>query len=143
MTPEEAVQTRLRSLAAITALVSTRVYVDKAPQDPTFPFIRITLVDDTSDYHLRGESGLKRAHVQVESYAKEVSGVDPYALAAAVADAVHGAGDGTALSGWKGEIGSPVFAVARCARVERTRNYDPDERRVVRICQDYQIDYKT
>lgn len=123
MTVEEAVVARLLSLGAVTALVSTRVYLDKLPQSPTYPCLRVTLISEQGRTHLRGADALKPARVQVDAYARENSGVDPYALVATVAAAVHGDDDGTRLEGWAGEIGSPASRVHGCHRVDRRRSY--------------------
>lgn len=140
MTAEEAVRTRLLAVAAVTALVSTRIYMDKLPQSPTYPCARVTLISETGAAHLRGADAVKPARVQVDAYAREVSGVDPYALANAVAAAIHGDDDGSALSGWAGDIGgSPASHVQGCQRLERRRYYDPDELRVITVSQDYQV----
>lgn len=141
MTVETIVIDRLLAISALTALVSTRVYLDKLPQQPTYPCVRVTLISEQEDYHLRG-GGMKTARVQVDAFAKEVSGVDPYALAAAVADAVHGDDAGSGLSGWSDAIGSPASHVQGCFRIDRRRQYDPDELRVLTMSQDYQIAYR-
>ncbi len=79
--------------------------------------------------------------MQVDAYAREVSGVDPYALAVTVAEAIHGDDAGSGLSGFSGAIGSPAFRIAGMFRRERQRAYDPDELRVLRISQDYKVDF--
>lgn len=142
MTVEEAVRARLLTLTALTALVSTRIYLDKLPQSPTYPCVRVSLVDELSDYHLRGGEGVRRARVQVDAFAREVSGVDPYALAVTVADVIHGEDDGTGLSGWAGGIGSPAFQVFGIFRIDRRRSYDPEELRVLTMSQDYQVAFR-
>lgn len=139
MTAEEAVRARVLAITAVTALVSTRVYLDKLPQTPTYPCVRVTLVSERSTYHLRGEDGCRPARVQVDAFARERSGVDPYALAAAVADAIHGDGAGSGLSGFVGAIGSPAFEIFGIFRVDRRRYYDPEELRVITVSQDYQL----
>ncbi len=142
MTVEDAVVARLLSLADVTALVSTRVYLDKLPQSPTYPCVLVQQVSEPEDYHLRGGSATKTSRVQVDAFAREVSGVNPYALASAVAAAVHGDEAGGALSGWIGEVGSPALEVLGCFRVDRRRMYDPDELRVLTMSQDYQVTYR-
>ncbi len=140
MTVEEAVRLRILSLAAVLALVSTRVYLLKLPQSPTYPCVRVTLVSGQTSYHNRGENSLKAARVQVDALAKEFSGVDPYALAALVAAEMHGDGAGSGLSGWQGTIGSPLFAVDAIFRIDLPRPYyDPEELRIVTVSQDYQV----
>ena len=86
-----------------------------------------------------GDTELTRARVQVDAYAKELSGVDPYALASAVADAIQGDGAGSGLGGFQGDIGSPSVQVQAMFQLERRRAYDPEELRVLTISQDYQI----
>lgn len=142
MTPEEAIRTRLLALATVTALVGTRVYLDKLPQSPTYPCVRVSLVSEQSTYHMRGEDGLRSASVQVDAYAREVSGVDPYALAVAVAEAVHGDEAGSGLSGFAGTIGSPGVQVYGVFRTDRRRSYDPDELRVLTMSQDYRVHFR-
>ena len=81
-------------------------------------------------YHLRGVDALTVARVQTDVYAADASGVDAYAVAEAVADAVDGA-----LSGIKGDLGTPpgrhvagAFRISRRAQFEtgsRARSADP------------------
>lgn len=142
MTVEDAVIARLASLVAVTALVSTRIYLDKLPQEPTYPCVRVQLIDEQEEYHLRGGSATKRARIQIDAFAKEQSGVSPYALAATVADAIHGDDAGSAMSGWVGLIASPALEILAALRVDRRRSYDPDELRVVTMSQDYQVTYR-
>jgi len=142
VTAEDAVIARLLALSAVTALVSTRVYLDKLPQSPTYPCIRVTLVSEQGSGHLRGADALKPALVQVDAFAREVSGVDPYAMVNAVAAAVHGDDAGSGLSGWAGDVGgSPASHVQGCQRIDRRRSYDPDELRVITMSQDYQVHF--
>ena len=145
MTVEEAVRTRVAAIAAVTALAGARVYLDVLPQSPVYPAVRVQLVDDIDGYHLRGPVGTKTARVQVDAYAREASGADPYAQAKSLAAVIAGDGavsSATGLSGWKGAIGSPPFTVAGCFRVARTRRYDPAELRVVTMSQDFVVWYR-
>lgn len=145
MTVEQAIWTRVLALSPVTALVSTRVYLERLPQSPTYPAVRVQEVDDPSSYHLRGPQRLGKARVQVDAFAAEASGVDPYASGAALAAAIHGDGFGasaTGLSGWIGSIGSPAFEVLGCFRVDRRRSYDPDELRLVTMSLDYYVWYR-
>lgn len=145
MTVEEAVRTRVLALTPVTTLVSARVYLDKLPQSPTYPAVRVQLISDPRDQHLRGPNATQRARVQVDCYASESSGVDPYARALAVSEAVEGdgLGDGASgLAGWIGTIGSPAFSVLNAVPTERKRFYDPDELRLVTMSQDYLVTYR-
>lgn len=141
MTPETAVTDRLLAIGALTALVSTRVYQLRLPQSATFPAVRVQLVGEVEDVHLRGASGLSRTRVQVDAFDRESSGADPYAGAADVAEAIHGDGSGNGLAGWIGEAGgSPAtIAVRTVLRVDRFVDYEPGEMRLVRVRQDYHV----
>lgn len=145
MTVEESVRQRLLQLTDLTALVSTRIYLDKLPQSPTYPCVRVTLISDPREQHLRGPNSVRTARIQVDSYASESSGVDPYARVIAVADAVEGdgLGDGASgLSGWIGAIGSPALSILDADPGDRRRSYDPQELRLLTMSQDYMISYK-
>lgn len=142
MTVEEAIAARVADLAPVTALVSSRVYLDRLPQAVTYPAVLVQLVSDPPQYHLRGRK--YRARVQVDAYAREASGVDAYAAAANLAAAIDGDGKGpaaTGLSGWKGSVGSPPFVILGCFRTSRLRRYDPDELNLLTMSQDYFVDY--
>lgn len=139
MTPEEAVRAVLQTFGPVTALVSTRIHLQKYPQSPTYPCVRVLIVSEQTVPHLRGIDGLKSARVQVDASAKELSGIDPYALAAAVADTVYGDGAGGGLAGYHGDIGSPAFHVDSIVPIDRRSFYDPDELRVLTISQDFRV----
>jgi hypothetical protein len=145
MTVEEAIRARILMLSAVTAVVGTRVWLDKLPQSPIYPCARVQLIDDPASYHLRGPDGTTRARVQVDAYAKEGAGGDPYGQVTALAAAINGNGLGdsaTGLSGWRGVIGSPAFEVTGCFRIDRTRRYDPEELRILTMSQDYYVWYR-
>lgn len=129
---------RLHQLSDVTALVGSRIYLDKLPQNCTMPAVRVQLVDEPTDYHLRGGQR-DHARVQVDAYAREVSGGDTYATAMALANAIHGDDAGSGLSGWAGEVGSPAMTITGILRIDRTRDYDPEELRTLRQRQDYWV----
>lgn len=136
MTVEDLVCERLAATSGVTALVGTRIYQLVLPQKPTLPAVRVQLIDDPSAYHLRGESKVTKARVQVDAYAGKASSADPKAVADAVADAVH-----TALSGQRfGSVGSPVeLRVLGAFKDDRRTMYEPDEIEQVRVQQDYMV----
>jgi len=142
VTPEEAVLARVSQIAAVTALVGTRIYMLVLPQQPTLPAIRVQMIDDVSDYHHRGGNRRGPARVQVDCWAAASSGVDPYAAALAVAAAINGDDAGSGLSGWRGSIGSPAVTVQGIFRVDRAVDWESEERREVRVRQDYQVHYR-
>jgi hypothetical protein len=146
VTPEEAVVARLESLTPVTALVGDRIYLHMLPEGAAYPAVRVQLVAEDSEYHIRGQVAMKSARVQVDHYTHETSGVDAYAALATLAAAIDGDGNGTAatgLSGWKGSIGSPAFDVSGCFRVMRMGpRYDEDELQVLTMTQDYRLFFK-
>jgi hypothetical protein len=144
MTIEQAIRERLLDITPLTALVSTRVYQLKLPQAPTLPAVRIQQISELDEFHFRGPDHLLVTRLQIDAYANEASGTNPYDVAAAVANAIHGDGLGpqaSGLSGWTGQsVGSPVaIHVAFVKRLSRQPMYEADELRLVRIRQDYQV----
>lgn len=142
MTPEEAVVARIVDL---NTTAGTRVYQLRLEQSATLPAVRVQVIDDLDAYHLRGGAGLKRARVQVDAFAHETSGGDPYASAQALADAINGDDAGSGLSGFAGVIqgsGSPGLEIAAIFRVFRRAEYESAELRQVRIQQDYDVHYR-
>lgn len=141
MTPEEAVIERLLDITAVVALVSQRVYHVRLPQSPRLPAIRVQLISEPTDYHLRGGSGMYFSRIQVDAYAVESSGHNPYEEATDLGDAIHGGDDGSGLSGWQGLAGgSPAeLRIHTVQRVDRQVGYDAGELREVRCRQDYVV----
>lgn len=142
MSPEEAVIARLSQIAAVTVLVGDRIYMLVVQQHTDQPSIRVQLVDDVSDYHHRGGNRSGPARVQVDCWAAASSGADAYAAALALAAAVNGDDAGSGLSGWRGTLGSPAFTVQGIFRVDRSVDFESEERREVRVRQDYQVHYR-
>ena len=137
MTVATAIATRLLELSAVTDLVGTRVRVLKLRQTETLPAIRVQRISTTEQMHERGSVGMFRSRVQVDSVALEASGLDPYATAASVDDAVHGDGAGSGLCGWQGEIGSPAFVIDAILPDGLQEMYEPDTSKQVRVIRDY------
>lgn len=140
MSPEEAVIERIKDL---NTSAGQRVYNLKLPQRPTLPAVRVQLISDPEEYHLRGGLKYGRARVQVDSYAQEDSGVDPYAQASDLADEINGDDAGSGLSGgqWSSNT-SPEFLVTGALRLDRRTAYTPDELRLVGISLDFQVHYQ-
>ena len=133
MTPAAAVKARLSALSAVTALVSTRIYVDLFPPKPTLPAVRIHRIGEQEDAHLRGVGAMRRARVQVDCIGVSLES------ATAVADAAHGDGAGTGLSGWTGELGSPAVRVWAILPIDVRSDYEADEIKQWRVSRDYYI----
>lgn len=142
MTVEEGVCARLETIGALTALVGTRIYQLILPQNPTLPAVRVQVIGEVSTYSHDGRARVLMARVQVDAYAAEASGVDPYAQASVVADAIQGDGQRTTasgLDGYQGDLGSPAFRIRGVQRVDRSVSYEAEELRLVRVRQDYQV----
>lgn len=149
MTVEEAV---IERILALNTSAGTRVFMLKLPQKlATWPAARVQLIDDPEDYHLRGGSALGRARVQVDAYAPESSGGDPYATVAQLADEINGDDAGSGLSGWIGSFGSPPLTITGLFRINRRTSYEPGggavatggaDLRLVRTQMDFWVHYK-
>jgi len=127
----------LADTAAVTAIVSTRIWEITLPENPVVPAIRVQIISEPLTYHLRGPNGLRRSRVQVDAYVSEraVSSVDdPGANANALADAID-----TCLSGATFSAGgSPAeIEVTGVFRQDRRVLREPDELRYLRVMQDY------
>ncbi len=137
MTPVEAVITRLRDQAPLTAIVSTRIVNQHYPQTPTLPAVLAFEVDAFNGQHLRGPDGFARARVQVECRANSKPVAD------AVAAAVHGDGLDSGLFGFAGSVGgSPAFDIVNVEDGGRRSGYDADERRQYWVQRDYMVMYR-
>jgi hypothetical protein len=143
VTVEQAIYTRIAGLPAVQAIVATRVYLDKTPQDPTYPLVLIYSAGDHRYSQLRGPEGLGQARITVEARAHEESGEDAYQVTT-LYDAFDGDGRGptaTGIFGWTGTV--DTVRIAHCAhRGSRDRFYDPDVHRVLRMAQDYWVTYR-
>jgi hypothetical protein len=82
---------RLEAVTAVTDEVSTRIYQDLVPNDPTLPYIAVHAIAGTNSSHLGGESVAAQETYQIDVYAAS------YADRDAVKEAVR-----NALSGWRG-----------------------------------------
>lgn len=131
MNVEEAIATKLIATGGVAALVGTRVWVLKLPQNPVMPAVRVQLISEPREYHLRGDQHARRARVQIDDYAKEATGGNPYAIAMTLADAIE-----TAV------VTGPPYTqgtvkVLGCYRDNRVPVYEAEELRLVRVMQDF------
>jgi hypothetical protein len=133
------VRYRLLAVSGVTALLGTRIYVLKLPQSPSYPVALIQLVSLVDEYTHDGDAALGVSRVQVDVFAQEASGADPYATAVAAADAIHAALSGISFDG----SGSPVdLEISGAFRMNRQTAYEPDALRVVRVLQDYRVQWR-
>lgn len=131
MSAEIAVRTRLLATSAVTALVSTRVYLMRLPDPVTFPAIRVQLVDDPQMKHLRGPLGITGARVQVDVYDEETA-TDPYGSVNEISQAVEAA-----------LVFAPFSAgtvyVQSAERIDRRALREAEELELVRMMQDFRV----
>lgn len=66
----EAIRTRLTAVSAVTALVSTRVYPNLLPQNPTLPALVYQRIDERRENAMGADPGVVRARVQVSAWAQ-------------------------------------------------------------------------
>ena len=103
MNGAEITRTRLLAIAAVTALVSTRVYCALLPQGSRSSAIRVSMVAGIPEtLHLRGRSSVLIDRVQLDCYAAS-DAADPLGDARALALAAMGdmaGGVATGLLGW-------------------------------------------
>lgn len=141
MTIEAAIVERLLALTPLTNLVGDKVYLLRVQQGK-YPAVRVQSISENAPMHLRGPVNLQATRIQVDAFARA-----DYAGAAAIANAVHGDGLGPNASGLFGFIGdlggSPALIHVCCVdRVLKRTSYEPDELQLVRIQQDYMVEWK-
>lgn len=124
----------------LSTTAGSRVYTMKLPQQlATWPAVRVQLVDDPMAYHLRG--GLpSKARVQVDCYAPETSGGDPYATVTTLAGQVNGDDAGSGLSAWTGVVEDVRVDLAE--RIDRRPFYEGGEHRLMRMQFDFWVSYR-
>lgn len=131
MSADIAVRAQLLATSGVSSRVSTRVYTLKLPDTPTYPALRVQLIDDPQGKHLRGPNSLTRARVQVDAYVKEGS-TDPYGTLHAIADAVTDA-----------LVYAPFtqagVSVQSAERIDRRTLREADELNLLRIMQDFYV----
>lgn len=128
----------MAATTAVTAIVSNRIYEIVLPQSATLAAIRVQLIADPRNYHLRGVSKLSRTRIQVDGYVPERAvspNDDPGANLTALADAIDGCLSGKAFS-----VGTPVsLKVTGVFQQDRRKLREPDELRYLRVMLDYVV----
>lgn len=130
MTVEQAISERLQTDGAVAALVGTGVYQLKLPQKAALPAVRVQFISVVDRFHLRGGSLVETSRIQTDAVAEESSGTDPYAAAAAVADAIHDSLNGRVFT-------IDTLTITGAFRTDRRVTYEAEERRQVVLSQDY------
>lgn len=151
MTIEVALIERLESIGDVVAMVGTRIWQNKLPQEPQLPAIRVQLIDEIPAYHTRGMTDLMPSRIQVDAFAAERSGQSSYAEVTRLAAAIDGAWDQggspappVGLSGWRGEAGGspPSIFVSFVRRLDRDATYEAGALRLYRVRMDYRVWWK-
>jgi hypothetical protein len=140
-TVEVAVRRFLASQPTVTALVGQRIYQLILPQNPTLPAIRLQVISEPPNYHLRGKVDATRTRIQVDAYGSTTlvagSTTDPYTVVNNVADAVD-----DVLVGNSGFTIDTVKVTA-AFRVTRRAFFEAEELRVIRVSQDFDVWFST
>ena len=63
-----AVRAVLAADAAVAAVVGTRIYVDRLPQNVTYPAIHFEHVDQVSEQHMTAISGLANSYLEIRCH---------------------------------------------------------------------------
>ena len=68
---EEALHSRMKGFAGLTALVGTRIYPLKLPQDPTYPAVTFAKVSGPRERAMGADPGVVRSRHQVDSWSED------------------------------------------------------------------------
>lgn len=128
-----AIYSRLANDAAVTALVSTRIYPSSAPQDDVRPYLVLheIVAIATNDYG--GDIGFVNATMQVDCWA------DTYAAAKSLRNAVR-----DALSGWAGTAASVLVHGIHLLRQRDVTDFPraAEEREIFGVQMDFRVLYR-
>lgn len=104
MNVQEALLTRLKADAPITAALGGRIYPVQIPQHPTYPAMSYTVASVARDYSHDGDTGLVETKIEFMILGKQ------YSQVRAAGDAII-----SSLSGFKGTMGTgPGIHVGSC-----------------------------
>ena len=125
---EDGLFSYLSTDSGITALVSTRVYPLRMPQNATLPAVTFTRISGPRSHALSGPTGCGMARIQIDAWATT------YASAKAVIDTVR-----SALDGYSGTAGSETI---KSSLLQTETDFYEPETNVYRVSQDYFIKYE-
>jgi hypothetical protein len=97
LAPETAMRSILINDGPVSAIVSSRVYLDVAPQGAAFPFIVLSRASSEFFHHTGGPSGLNLHDVDLDMYGEAVAALRT--LATAVQAALDGNTSTVSVSG--------------------------------------------
>lgn len=92
----------LSAQSGVTAIVSTRIYPLRLPQEATYPALRFERDSETEIEDFGGQGGLNTTDIQIDAIA------DTHAAAITLADAVK-----AVLLNYRGTMGSTVIRYTR------------------------------
>jgi hypothetical protein len=127
---------RIMSIAAVKALVSSRVYSEVAVQSVALPAVLVQRVSEQGSGHLRGGNNLWMTRLQVTSVAAT------RAAAVALDLAIYGDNAGSGLAFWHGGLGSPAVEVRLVEPVGTTEEYLAAELKQYRVARDYRMQHR-
>lgn len=131
LTLEAGLVYKLQNTAGLTALISTRVYLERIPQGATVPCLTYQRISTTREltHDVSGSAGTARVRVQFDAWATT------YLSAKAIADALR-----AALNGFKGTITSGSDTVVVQAALIEAESSEPDlDAELSRVRSDYFI----
>lgn len=98
---EEGVYARLSGSTGVTSIVSTRIYPEELPQNPTYPALTYQRISGNSHFHQTGLTGLGEGRIQVTCWAQKAEkGGGDYPQVKDLREAVR-----LALAGFQGTAG--------------------------------------
>ena len=114
MTIESALYSHLSNKASITALVSTRIYPQVAPDTASYPFIVYSVISEGHEHSMSGASGLASVTMQIDAWASTV------ASRVALSEAIR-----NALDGFRGDMGTENLSIRSCFLESRSNFFEP------------------
>lgn len=130
MTIEDGLVALLLADSGVSALVGTRIYPLKLPQDDGLPAIRFQRISGERVRTLDGPTGLVRPRIQIDAYGKT------YAEAKAVAEAVE-----ALLDGYSGPAGTDQIE-AVSLETDRDLDENPLGEEAARVSMDFFVSYR-
>ena len=137
MEVETAIRDRLAADAAVSAIVGTRVYRLKLPQNPTLPAVRVQRISRVEyEGHLRGRAARFRSRVQVDALANEYdsNNPDPLGTQESLMRAID---DALVAQAFDSGDSPPSIRVWLICQANAMEEYDANELRQVKGSQDY------
>lgn len=140
---EGVILAHLLASGPVAAVVSTRGYQLKLPQNPVLPALRVQLIGEVESYTLTALTNFFVARIQVDLWTAESIGSDPYTAVRAGGRAIRNALVIASCGGQSFSVGSPSDVQVTSVRtLDRTVTYEADELRMIRLQQDFSVVYR-